>query len=469
MNRKILALLLAAALSVSLLGASVLAADQTAADPSPQQSQSDSSGEPSQESARPDSSQEDSPASAGPEEPADGSSQPGQDVQVSDEAEPEPEPDFWQLLEQTQFTPDPVGSITFANLGVRLRENNHNLLALEETIATIEATDYDRLEQDIRDGLNGIADMQWMLVVTGNSFAASSLQSSYDSLRDTFEDLRDGKLQQDNADLVRQLRAAQNQIVMASEALYVALAEMEATMVTVDRGLATLDRSIQEMELRYQLGQISALTLQQVKAQRTSLVSQQQTLQMNIQTYKMQLEMMIGASLTGGISLGALPSVSDQRLAEMDLEADLTAYQQASYDLYAAQKTLEDAHQDFKDSIKGYGYHDYQYVQAQHTWQSAQHTYSATTQNYELKFRTLYQQVKDYQQVLKAAQTALACEQDSYAASQLKYEQGSLSKNKLLDAADQVSAAQDKVTSAAVDLFSAYHNYRWAVDYGILN
>ncbi|MEA4932956.1 MAG: TolC family protein, partial [Lawsonibacter sp.] len=118
-----------------------------------------------------------------------------------------------------------------------------------------------------------------------------------------------------------------------------------------------------------------------------------------------------------------------------------------------------------------YNYNEkkYQYVAAQHTWQAAQYTYSATEQTFENSFRTLYLKVKDYQQVLAAAKTALACEKDNYSSMQLKHEQGAISQNKLLDAADTVSAAEDKVNSAAIDLFSAYNSYRWAVEYGILN
>ena len=86
-----------------------------------------------------------------------------------------------------------------------------------------------------------------------------------------------------------------------------------------------------------------------------------------------------------------------------------------------------------------------------------------------MSFRTLYLQVKDYKQVLDAAKTALAVEKDNYAVSQLKHSQGNLSQNALLDAQDKVTEAQEKVDSAAIDLFTAYHNYRWAVDYGILN
>jgi outer membrane protein TolC len=104
-----------------------------------------------------------------------------------------------------------------------------------------------------------------------------------------------------------------------------------------------------------------------------------------------------------------------------------------------------------------------------HTWQAAQHTYNATLQSFENSFRTLYYQVQDYKQVLDAAKTALSVEQHNYQVDQLKYDQGTISQNTLLEAKDDLSAAQDKVTSAAIDLFSAYNNYRWAVDYGILN
>lgn len=50
---------------------------------------------------------------------------------------------------------------------------------------------------------------------------------------------------------------------------------------------------------------------------------------------------------------------------------------------------------------------------------------------------------------------------------ELKYQQGSISHNALLDAADKVSAAEETVEQARLDLFSAYNTYRWAVEHGI--
>ena len=475
LNRKLTALLLVGAIALGLGGASVLAADQPLGE-------ADSQAQ-APEPARADTSaqSEDTPSSPEDGENQETSAQPGEDT-PEEGADPAPE-----------ASPDPAGALSFANVYQRVRAGNLNYLVLEESIAQVEAIDYEELQEDLREGLNDIANLQWqthmsgsMIPPTGNdaldqalqgmlsmsaSSASQSLQSQYDALREQFDDLKDGKIQQDAADSVRQLRATQDNLVMLTQSMYIQLSELQATDAALDRGLAALDRTIQEMELRYQLGQISALTLQQTRASRTSLLSQQQTLASSAQTLTMNLESMIGADLTGSLRLSALPQVSQEELDAMDLEADLAAAKEASYELYAAKKTLDDAQETYEDAGDQYNYNDrhYEFVQAQHAWQAAQYTYDGAVQSFELSFRTLYAQVKDYQQVLQAAQTALAVEQDNCAVDQLKYEQGTISKNALLTAQDDLAAAEETVATAQRNLFSAYNNYRWAVDSGILN
>lgn len=475
LNRKLTALLLVGAIALGLGGASVLAADQPLGE-------ADSQAQ-APEPARADTSaqSEDTPSSPEDGENQETSAQPGEDT-PEEGAEPAPE-----------ASPDPAGALSFANVDQRVRAGNLNYLVLEESIAQVEAIDYEELQEDLREGLNDIANLQWqthmsgsMIPPTGNdaldqalqgmlsmsaSSASQSLQSQYDALREQFDDLKDGKIQQDAADSVRQLRATQDNLVMLTQSMYIQLSGLQATDAALDRGLAALDRTIQEMELRYQLGQISALTLQQTRASRTSLLSQQQTLASSAQTLTMNLESMIGADLTGSLRLSALPQVSQEELDAMDLEEDLAAAREASYELYAAKKTLDDAQETYEDAGDQYHYNDrhYEFVQAQHAWQAAQYTYDGAVQSFELSFRTLYAQVKDYQQVLQAAQTALAVEQDNCAVDQLKYEQGTISKNALLTAQDDLAAAEETVATAQRNLFSAYNNYRWAVDSGILN
>ena len=431
MKTRLLALLLAGAVTASLLGVSALAAE------------------------------EDKPEKTGAAQTQEES----EDGQEAGETQPEEEP----------YIPDPVGTLTFENLERRMRENNLTLLALEENIQAIRVIDYDEMYEDIRQALNEIASAQWTMITSVpmgmGSMMASSLDAQYDALREQFEAIKDGELQKDNEDAIWQLQTLQDQMVLAGETTYLGVVELENSLETVDRNLETLDRTLQELELRYELGQISSQTLEQTRASRTALLSTRQTLVSNLSNYKLQLELMAGGELNGQIQLGALPQVTDGQLAAMDLEADLAAAKEASYDLYEAQLTLDDAKETYDDA-GGDGYHNkdnYEWQAANHQWNAARYTHDAAVQNFETAFRTLYLQVKDCKQVLDAAGTALAVEQSNYAVTQLKYEQGSVSYNALLEAQDSVDEAQDAVDTAANDLFSAYHTYRWAVDCGILN
>lgn len=452
MKKRLLALALTGAMALSLLGISALAVEVPgeAAD----------TGTTQEESSAPQAESAETQEGEGETDPAE---TPGEEAPEEGQ---EPE----------EYIPDPAGTVTFENLERRMRENNLSLLALEENVQAIAVIDYDEMYEDIRQALNDIASAQWTMITsdpTGmlGGMLASSLDAQYDALREQFESIKDGELQKDNADAIWQIQDLQNQMVVAGEALYIALAGLELNDRTMDRSLDALDRGIQEAQLRYDLGQISSLTLQQTKASRTSLVSSQQTLRMSLENYKTQLKLMVGADLASDLTLGALPEVTDEQLATMDLEADLAAAKEASYSLYDAKLTLDDARETYNDA-GGDGYHNkdkYEYQMALHQWQSAQYTYNATVQNFETGFRTLYAQVKDCKQVLDAARTALAVEQDNYAVDQMKYEQGSISRNELLTAQDDLSTAQDSVDTAAINLFSAYNTYRWAVEYGILN
>lgn len=465
-DRRTIAAILAAALTLTMCGVSAVAdgeADSSAAPDSSAAVQADQADSSAAVGGTPeDASSGDTGAADSSQTGKAGEDQAAQDTQDS-QTEEHPEPEL--------IPPDAVGTVSFANVSRRLRENNLSVLSLEENINAIKAIDYEKMGDDIRKNLNSIADAQWFMTISGNSFAAKSMSSSYESLKDTFDDIRDGKLQEDNEAVIRQLENAQDQVAMAGESLYIALTEMELNGQGLSRSITALDRTIKELNLRYDLGQISALTLEQTKAGRTSALSGQETLTMNIGTYKTQLEQMIGAELTGKIKLQGLPQVTGQQLAAMDLDKDLAAAKEASYTLFAAQRTLDDARDDFKDTAEAnmYSTGKYQYVAAQHQWQAAQYTYNAAVQSFETSFRTLYLQVKDYQQVLQASKTALTMEQDNFAAAQKKHDLGNLSDNALADAKDKVSEAQDKVDGAAIDLFSAYNNYLWAVDHGILN
>ena len=396
--------------------------------------------------------------------------------------------------ETAQTAPDAAGTLSFENLGARMKEKSYALLALEESIALVESTDYEKVEQELRDGLNEIADAQWGMTSLGSagamahdatlatqaaigavgaavgSLANQSLQTQYDALREQFDAVRDGELQKDNAGVVHQLKNMEDSTIQMAQSAYITLLGLEEQSAALARQDAALDRTLAELELRYQLGQISTMTLEQAKAGKIQLESGKATLDMNITALRRQLNAMVGEELTAPLTLGALPAVTAEQLSAMDVEKDLEKAKAASYDLYAAKKTLDDADEEYDDSgaKSYYNERDYKKVQARHKWQSAQYTYNATVQKYELTFRSLCDKVKDCAQILSAAKVSLECERSDLAAAQLKYEQGTISENALRTAEDELYTAQDTVSGAERDLFTAYNNYRWAVDYGLL-
>ena len=368
--------------------------------------------------------------------------------------------------------PDPVGQLSFANLESRMRENNLTVLMLEESIASIDEIDFDKMQEDLRDQLNDIAKLQYVSIAypeAAGGMTFDSLQSSYDALKEQFDDLKEGKIQDDYDAVVRQLRNTEDQMIKTAETIYINILELQNTDEQLQRSLAAMNRTVQEMELRYDLGQISALQLQQTESGRTQLKSNLETVEMNLDNLIVQMEVMIGAEQTGALKLGEIPDVTDEQIAAMDLEKDLAAAKEVSYALFDAQKTLNDAKETDEDAIDGKGISSYQRKSAEHTWKAAQYTYEAAVQSFELSFRTAFNAVTDQQQILKASQTALALQQDTYASMELKYQQGSISKNALQDAKDDLDDAQTAVDTARHNLFTAYRTYRWAVDRGLLN
>lgn len=453
MRKQWIALFLALALMLSLCAGSALAGEE---DPSQTtETEQDSSGSKATDQPEdPDGSEEEAVSPAGPDAPTETDPETGEPI-------------------DTNYVPDPVGSATFENVERRMRESNLSVLAIQESVDMLESLDYADMQEDLRKQLNQLAQAQWYMVLMGQSgtLAYEQMDQAYAAVEEQFDAIRDGEMQADNADTLRQLRNLQDQIILSGEATYIAVKAMEIQEASLQRQLEAMNRTVEEMELRYQLGQISALQLSETKAGQNSLASGLATLRMNLETYKAQLQMLLGAEMNGQLTLGDVPAVTEEQLAAMDVEADLEAAKAQSYELLEATRTLEDEQEAYKEAGDRYAYDEsfMEFRQAKHTWQAAQYNYNNTVQDYERRFRSLYAQVQDYYQIWQASLVSLESEKLSYAAEELKYQQGTISHNALLTAQDELSDAQETVQSAANDLFSAYNTYCWAVQHGILN
>ncbi len=353
---------------------------------------------------------------------------------------------------------DAEGTLSFQNLETRVRTGNYTLLACSEQLASLDAMDRETAYDDLTEANNLLSEAIMLLYHYGQTFQAEEYRKQQEELLDQIEALKPEEYEKTYRESVRQIDAVIDQIVLGAQTVYITTLSLERSLAAGERGLAALDRSVSEMELRYGLGQVSELTLLNLKNTRSQTASGLDSLRVQIESLKAQLQAMIGETPTGTLTLLALPAVTDDEIGAMDYDTDLAAAKEASLALYQKNEAAEDAQEDWKDADAGY-----QKEMARHTYQAAVYTYQAAVQSLELDFGTLYRAVGDKRQVLSAAQDALAYEEKACAAAEKKYELGMISASALADAQDALAAAQDTVTSAESDLLSAYNAYQWAV------
>ena len=465
--------LLALVLALSLCAVPALA--QTDEEPSPPAEEAESSGE-SETPEEAESSGEAGPEAEDPGEtpsPGDG----GNTIVVRPDGEPVTTAKDATMDDELVFTgEDDFRYLAFEDLRDRVLAGSLTAKMLQESIASIDAMDYTRMAQELNAQMSSLEAAQAMYAQIPVStpmegamqgYVISNLASSYGSLYSTVSDLASGKIQKDAAAARRQLKNAQDLTVVGAESLYFAILELEQTKATLQRNMAALDRQLKEMELRYELGQISALTLEQVKSGRATLQSNLSTLEMNLRRCKLQMQSMIGAGLNGSLVLGPLPALSQGLVDSMTYKPDLEEAKTRSYDLFAAKKKLDEASDTYDDTRASHAQDTYNVRSARHTYEAALYEYKMAVQTFEMNFRSAFDSVKDYSQVLNSAQTTLAFQEHSYASMELKYRQGTISHNALLDAEDDLSEAKDAVETSRRNLFTAYRTYYWAVNYGV--
>lgn len=382
--------------------------------------------------------------------------------------------------------------VAWEELAERVRTGSFGVLAVSEQIQQIESIDYEKMEKSLRDQINEIGKAQSMLLsgaAAYNQMASAaqtpaeivnvaaaqaeltstleSLQNASNTLRPIYDDVRDGTTQKENADTVRLLQNGVDQIVAGSQSLYLSILSLERTYADGMRGVATIDRSFAELQLRQQLGQVSKQTVQGVEQTRANTVTQLEALESSIVTCKAQLQALMGEEPTGEMTLGALPELEDAVLDALDQSADMERAKEKSTELFSAKKTLDDAKLEWAKC--SYAPHTYQYAMAEHAWNAAQMTYQAKVQSFETSFQTLCRTIADDRTAVRNKQEAAAYAETVLKSEQTRCDRGLISKNKLAEAQDNLTAAQSELEGARLKLFQDYHAYENAVNLGILN
>lgn len=411
------------------------------------------------------------------------------------------------------------GTLAFSQIGERVKANNLTLKAAQESLKQAKAMDWDdaidemedaidnldiqisqllngssaQLEQAKKDldsslssiitsteGLSGLGDVIKNTITVSTlttlsqygKMQAESLKSTKESLEDQLDDLKEQKqdYQKTLKDTERQIGYAADQTISGAESLYLTILSTQLQLDGLKNNtLASTQRSLKEIELRYQLGQVSKLTLTQVQNGYESLASSITSLENTVSTLYSSLQSLMGDVPTGKLRLLDTPSVTANELSYLNYASDLSKAKENSYTLYTADRAVEDAEDAMNDARRDEGKNSYQYKMAEYAYQSSIYKKDAAVANFEASFLNLYKAIAPAQTALAAKQSALAYEQQMYAVAEKKYQLGNLSANALQDAKDTLDSAQRDVEAAQLDLFTAYHSYDQAVKLGLVS
>lgn len=419
----------------------------------------------------------------------------------------------------TSVTIPSDGTLSFSQIGERVKANNLTLKAAEESLKQAKAMDWDdaidemedaidnldiqisqlltgskaqleKAQADLATSLNGISVTDGNLIglkeviqntVTLSTLSslsqysqmqAASLKASKESLEDQLDDLKEQKqdYQKTLKDTERQIDYAADQTISGAESLYLTILSTQLQLDGLKNNtLASTQRSLKEIELRYQLGQVSKLTLTQVQNGYESLESSITSLENTVSTLYSSLQSLMGDVPTGKLRLLDTPSVTANELSYLNYASDLSKAKENSYTLYTADRAVEDAEDAMNDARRDEGKNSYQYKMAEYAYQSSIYKKDAAVASFEASFLNLYKAIAPAQTALAAKQSALAYEQQMYAVAEKKYQLGNLSANALQDAKDTLDSAQRDVKAAQLDLFTAYHSYNQAVKLGLVS
>lgn len=419
----------------------------------------------------------------------------------------------------TSVTIPSDGTLSFSQIGERVKANNLTLKAAQESLKQAKAMDWDDAIDEMEDAIDNL-DIQISQLLNGSTnqlatanaaltasldkvsvsgekienlgdvinsainvsmlktlaqygqMQAESLKSTKESLEDQLDDLKEQKqdYQKTLKDTERQIGYAADQTISGAESLYLTILSTQLQLDGLKNNtLASTQRSWKEIELRYQLGQVSKLTLTQVQNGYESLESSITSLENTVSTLYSSLQSLMGDVPTGKLRLLDTPSVTADELSYLNYASDLSKAKENSYSLYTADRAVEDAEDAMNDARRDEGKNSYQYKMAEYAYQSSIYKKDAAVASFEASFLNLYKAIAPAQTALAAKQSALAYEQQMYAVAEKKYQLGNLSANALQDAKDTLDSAQRDVEAAQLDLFTAYHSYNQAVKLGLVS
>ena len=255
----------------------------------------------------------------------------------------------------------------------------------------------------------------------------------------------------------KQAGSITGQLALGAQTMLITIKSLGCTKEQLQCTLAQLDRNIAVLKTQRRLGMISQLQLDTVQNQRDKLAQSIDTLETTRENLGSSVALLCGLDANTIVMPADFAALYEGDLDKMSYDKDLALAQKNSFLIWQKKDALRSAQNAYDKEISG----------TAEAVKSAEEAVEAAKESIVASFDSVYKTVKDCRTALAAKKTAQAQAELELKTAAVKYKKGIISKLAYQQAQDAVTSAKLDVETAYLSLYSAYNQYEWAKE-GVL-
>lgn len=255
----------------------------------------------------------------------------------------------------------------------------------------------------------------------------------------------------------KQAGSITGQLALGAQTMLITIKSLGFTKEQLQCTLAQLDRNIAVLKTQRRLGMISQLQLDTVQNQRDKLAQSIDTLETTRENLGSSVALLCGLDANTIVMPADFAALYEGDLDKMSYDKDLALAQKNSFLIWQKKDALRSAQNAYDKEISG----------TAEAVKSAEEAVEAAKESIVASFDSVYKTVKDCRTALAAKKTAQAQAELELKTAAVKYKKGIISKLAYQQAQDAVTSAKLDVETAYLSLYSAYNQYEWAKE-GVL-
>ena len=257
--------------------------------------------------------------------------------------------------------------------------------------------------------------------------------------------------------LRKQAKNVSGQLALGAQTMLITIKNLGCTKENLQVTLTQLDRNLAVLKTQRKLGMIGQLQLDTVQNQRDKLAQSIDTLETTRENLGSSVALMCGLDANTIVMPADFEALYESNLDKMSYNKDLELAQKNSFLIWQKQDAVRSAYNSYDKNISG----------TAEAVKSAEDALAAAKESVVAAFDSTYKTVKDCRTTLAAKRTAQSQAELDLKTATVKYRKGIISKLAYQQAQDAVTTAKLNVESAYLSLYTAYNQYEWAKE-GVL-